>query len=122
MNNELTQFSIFDSKAQAYLQPFFSLNRETATREFTTAILKDGNFGNFAEDYAMFELGTFDQQTGKSELHVSPIHIVNAVTLQGRPSAHVERLPNGEIVPWDPNLKIEDPSPFVQTLNRKESS
>lgn len=90
MNSQLTQFTIFDSKAEAYLQPFFSLNRETAVREFTNAISKDGNFGKFAEDYAMFELGTFDQATGKSEMHDTPLHVVNAVTLKGRPSAVAE--------------------------------
>lgn len=107
MNSQLMQFSIFDSKAQAYLQPFFSINRETAVREFTKAVQSDGNFSQFSEDYAMFELGTFDQNTGKSELHATPLHVVNAVTLKGQPTAMASpRELSAERIPWsggDPN-------------------
>lgn len=78
----LTIFSIYDSKAAAYLQPFFSNNVETAKREFTTAVNGEGQFNKFAEDYSMFLLGTFDQDEGKFILELTPLHCVNAITLK----------------------------------------
>lgn len=88
----LTIFTIFDSKAQAYLQPFFSANAETAQREFTTAVNGEGQFNKFAEDYSMFQLGTFDQESGAFILEASPIHICNAITLKQAQSADAMRL------------------------------
>ncbi len=77
----LTIFSIYDSKAQAYLQPFFSNNVETATREFATAVNGEGQFNRYAGDYSMFLLGTFDQDEGSFVLESAPIHCCNAITL-----------------------------------------
>ncbi len=78
----LTIFSIFDSKAQAYLQPFFSNNVETAKREFATAVNGEGQFNKYTEDYSMFLLGTFDQDDGTFILESAPIHCANAITLK----------------------------------------
>ena len=58
--------SVYDSKAQAYLQPFFSVTTGVAVRQFTAAV-QDSNhdFHRFAEDYTLFELGDFNENTGK---------------------------------------------------------
>ncbi len=82
MNSKLEIFTIFDSKAGAYLQPFFSINVETAKREFSAAVNGEGTFAQFAEDYALFYLGDFDQPEAKFEISTTPIHICNAVTLK----------------------------------------
>lgn len=78
-------FTIYDSKAQAYLQPFFSLNAETAQREFTKAVNGEGNFSQFAEDYSLHLLGLFDQEEGTFTIETAPVHICNAITLKHRP-------------------------------------
>ncbi len=78
----LSIFTVFDSKAKAYLQPFFSVNTETAQREFKTAVNGEGQFNNFAEDYSLYLLGMFDQETSQFKLESGPIHVCNAITLK----------------------------------------
>lgn len=78
---KLDIFTIFDTKANAYLQPFFSTNRDTARREFSKAVNSDGQFNQFAEDYSLFHLGNFDQDEGTFELSQTPFHVCNAITL-----------------------------------------
>lgn len=75
-------FSIYDQKAKAYLQPFFSLNEDTATRELTKAVNGDGDFNKFSEDYTLFSLGTFDQNKGEFTLNESQLLVCNAATLK----------------------------------------
>lgn len=82
MNATLGMFTIHDSKAEAYLQPFFSANIETAKREFGAAINGDGNFHQFTEDYSLFYLGEFEQNEGKLNIELAPKHICNAMTLK----------------------------------------
>ncbi len=78
-------FTIFDSKAEAYLQPFFSAQIATAKREFSQAVNGDGSFNKFAEDYALYYLGEFNQHEGTFTLEQQPKHICNAVTLKSDP-------------------------------------
>lgn len=57
--------SIYDSKADAYLQPFFTPNSGTAIRSFSDAAKEEGsNFFKHAEDFTLFVLGDFDEHTG----------------------------------------------------------
>jgi len=58
-------FSIYDSKAEAYLQPFFAPTKAYAIRQFTQAANDESaDFHKFAADYTLFELGSWDEQTG----------------------------------------------------------
>lgn len=54
-------FTIYDSKAEAYLQPFFMKSKGEAIRAIT-ACVEDSqhNFCKYAEDFTLFEIGTFD--------------------------------------------------------------
>ena len=57
-------FAIYDSKAEAYLQPFFMPARGQAIRAFTEAVNdKSTNFYKHAEDYTLFEIGEYDDAT-----------------------------------------------------------
>lgn len=61
-------FSVRDLKAEAYLQPFFSANTNTATRAFQDACRQaDSPFAKHPEDYMLFELGLFDDVSGEVE-------------------------------------------------------
>ncbi len=82
---KLEIFTIFDQKANAYLQPFFSNNTDTARREFHKAINQEGQFNSYAEDYSLFYLGAFDQDEGTFDLSDVAQHIVNAITLREIP-------------------------------------
>lgn len=56
-------FSVFDSKAAAYLPPFHSQNKATALRQFESAIMSDGHdFNAHAHDYTLWTVGSFDNE------------------------------------------------------------
>lgn len=79
----LGMFTIFDSKAEAYLQPFFEMTIATAKRKFHQSINSEGTpFNEYTEDYALFYLGEFNQAEGIFALEQTPKHVCNGVTLK----------------------------------------
>lgn len=59
------KFSVFDSKANAYLPDFEQTTTALAIRAFATAANKeDHDFHTYAADYTLFETGTRDDATG----------------------------------------------------------
>lgn len=59
-------FSVYDSKAEAFLPPFFCGTRGIAVRVFAQAANEAGhNFSKWPGDYTLFELGEFDDREGK---------------------------------------------------------
>lgn len=63
------RFTVYDSKAEAYLPPFFYGATGEAVRSFEAAAnSQDHDFNRFAGDYTLFETGTWDEQT---DTHVS---------------------------------------------------
>jgi len=67
-------YSINDNKAQAYLPPFFLHNKNIAIRHFADCV-KDKNhqFAKNPEDYSLWEIGEFDDNTGEIKYY-SPHH------------------------------------------------
>jgi len=69
--------SVYDSKAAAYLQPFFAPTRAVAIRSFAAACLQeDHQFRRHAEDYTLFCLAEFDEFTGQ----VFPLNVLEPLT------------------------------------------
>lgn len=65
----LKMFTVHDSKAEAFIQPFYELATGAAIRAFSSeANNQEHQFHRHAGDYTLFELGTFDQVTGQIEL------------------------------------------------------
>ncbi len=63
MNHRI--FVVFDSKASAYLPPFFMPEAGQAVRVFSDMCNDSGHaFGKHPEDYTLFEIGTFDDRAG----------------------------------------------------------
>lgn len=64
----LKVYSVFDSKANAWLLPFFAVNRAVAIRNFTTAA-SDGKttFCRYPADFTLFEIGAWDPAAGAGE-------------------------------------------------------
>lgn len=57
-------FTIYDSKAFAYLPPFFLHREEMAQRAFQEACNSPTHqFGKFPADYTLFKIGVFDDET-----------------------------------------------------------
>jgi len=57
-------YSIFDSKAEAYLQPFFATTDGVAMRMFEQAIVNNAQFAQYAEDYSLWTVGHWDETDG----------------------------------------------------------
>lgn len=69
-------FSVYDSKSEAYMQPFFSPTKGSAVRSFIDSI-QDHNtiFCKHPEDYTLFEIGEFDDSTGILITLTTPISL-----------------------------------------------
>lgn len=75
-------FSVYDSKAQAFLVPIFCVTRGVALRLFQAAVLDvEHDFHKFCGDYTLFELGEFDEMSGKFANHATPESVALAVTI-----------------------------------------
>jgi len=66
-------FTIFDAKAEAYLPPFILPKTSMAKRTFADCVnSKDHQFGAHPEDYTLFTIGTFDDETAQYNLLLTP--------------------------------------------------
>lgn len=66
-------FSIFDSKAEAYLQPFFSQTTATGIRAFASAVNDSSQpMNHHPADYYLFEIAEWDQVKGRILPNDSP--------------------------------------------------
>jgi hypothetical protein len=62
---ETLVFTVFDSAANAFLQPFVATTPEIAIREFRSIVNQPGHqFNKYPEDYTLFQVGSFNQETG----------------------------------------------------------
>lgn len=76
-------FSIFDKKAVAYLSPFYFPQKGQALRAFEDSVNDPQSvFNKHPEDYALFELGTFDDMSGIITSKNVPIHVEEALNLK----------------------------------------
>jgi len=78
----LACFTIHDSKAEAYMQPFFFPTRGLAIRTFTDmANDSQSNIGRYPEDYTLFEIGHYDDQNATFQNHLTPVAVIKALDL-----------------------------------------
>lgn len=66
-------YVIYDVKASVYNRPFYLINDAVAAR-VAIDLTKDAasDISRHPEDFIMFKLGTFDDQTASFELNSSP--------------------------------------------------
>lgn len=70
---KLEMFSVYDSAAKAFLEPFFAPTVDVAIRMFRRLLQnEDHQFRKFPEDYTLFQLGCFHQDTGLLEALPTP--------------------------------------------------
>lgn len=79
---KVTMFTIYDSKAETYSEPFGAQNSASATRSWTQAV-NDGKciYSKNPEDFTLFECGVFDCTTGVFTPHKALKSIVCALNL-----------------------------------------
>lgn len=81
--SKLTIFTVRDSKADAYLVPYHMPNVPLAVRIMANSVNDPEHpFCLNPEDYSLYEIGVFDELTGKVTPHEAPIHILNLVELK----------------------------------------
>lgn len=73
-------FTIYDCKAEMYLQPFCFKTVGQASRAFEESC-NDINhqFNKHPEDYTLFELGTYDDNTAAFEIGATPNALGKAI-------------------------------------------
>ncbi len=59
-------FSVFDKATVAYMRPWSAISMGQACRMFEDKVARDGSdIGKHPEDYALFQVGSFDEQKGE---------------------------------------------------------
>ena len=73
-------FTIYDSKTQAYMSPFFNTSTGGALRSFEEACRDENStFHKYPSDFTLFEIGTFDDNNAKISFHDSKISLGCAI-------------------------------------------
>lgn len=59
-------FAVYDSKARVFFRPFYCPIAEVAKRAFTTSANDpESQLCQFPADFTLFELGSFDDESGR---------------------------------------------------------
>lgn len=79
---KLIVFSIRDNKASAFGTPFFQQTRGVALRSFLD-LARDSKstIAQHPDDYSLFEVGSFDLESGKLSSHDTPEYCARASEL-----------------------------------------
>ncbi len=65
MNQQLC-YTVYDSKAETFMPPFFVPSKGLAIRAFEDCVNSDDHhFGKHPADYTLFSLGSFDTDAGQ---------------------------------------------------------
>lgn len=73
-------FTIFDSKAQIYMQPFYMRADGEAVRAFRASLARpDHQFARDPGDYTLFAIGEFDDDSGRFYQSESFVNLGNGV-------------------------------------------
>lgn len=84
---QLNAYSVYDNKALVYGVPFFAPTDGSAIRSFRSAANdKDTTIGNHPNDFSLFHVGGFDDQSGGVSTLLPLRHVVDASTLVVQPA------------------------------------
>uniref|UniRef100_UPI00404756F4 phage ORF5 protein n=1 Tax=Shewanella sp. TaxID=50422 RepID=UPI00404756F4 len=77
-------FSVYDNKAKTFSTPFFEVHTGQATRAFSDAVAtKDHPFARHPNDYILYEIGTYNDESATLTNHTENIHVAIAVQFAG---------------------------------------
>lgn len=77
-------FRVYDSKAEAYLQPFMAMATGAGIRAFIEAAETENHqFSKHSEDYTLFEVGVDDEISGVTEYYEAKKALGTAQELAG---------------------------------------
>lgn len=70
-------YSIFDSAAGVFTAPTIDISDASAVRAFQQAIANSASIMNFKpDDFSLYQVGTFDVETGKLDPFVPPSRLI----------------------------------------------
>ena len=73
-------YAVRDAKTEAFSQPFFFLKPGLALRSFGDEVAnRDSNLAKHPEDFALFHLGYYDDETGAVTSLAQPEQIALAI-------------------------------------------
>lgn len=79
---KLIVVAIYDSALAAYLRPFFVPTTGVAVRAFTDEVKKTGSdMGAHRGDYILFEIASFDEETGMFDNVPSPRQLIRGADI-----------------------------------------
>lgn len=80
----LKVFTVRDAKVEAYMQPFFARAKGEALRSFMDTVSKpDHQFSEHPEDFSLYYLGEYDENTGALLPLTEPELMGKAIDLKG---------------------------------------
>lgn len=77
----LKMFSLFDKKTAIYQPPIYCHNEAHAIRVFEQEFAKDNVLSRYSADFALFELGTFVDGSGKIIGNTEPKFVIDGTAL-----------------------------------------
>lgn len=73
-------YTVYDQKAQVYMQPIFFRADGEAIRAFRASISKPGHpFADYPADYTLFAIGEFDDDNAKFASYDAFVNLGNGV-------------------------------------------
>lgn len=76
-------YSVYDRKAKVFCKPFTAENHEVAVRSFAFAANdKTTDIGRYPEDFVLYHLGSFDDNSAAHNL-VEPESLIPALSCLG---------------------------------------
>ncbi len=76
-------YTIYDSKAQTYIQPFYAVNNGVAIRLFQTAAMDEKHdFHRHGADYTLFHIAIWEEKTGTIAQNETHENLGNGITVQ----------------------------------------
>lgn len=76
---KLKVFSVRDEKVEAFMTPFYGRARGEAMRSFLNAVADEGHqFAKNADDYVLYEIGEFDDQSGLM-IPAEPVRVISGL-------------------------------------------
>lgn len=74
-------YSLFDKKANAYLTPVYFSNAAEANRMLQTVVqTSDNNISRYPEDFVLYQLGEYDNSSGRFTSLDTPLFVSNATS------------------------------------------
>lgn len=73
----LSVLSVYDTVANMYGSPFYAISPAVAIRQFQAELARDGDgpMQTHPQDFKLFDLGHFDDSSGKIQMYDQPIFL-----------------------------------------------